>query len=954
MTKGKKKHTDGIKLTIVLLLISVATAVIDAPRTHAQTSAGSTASQSDVALFVGPNRYPTIQSAVTYACSIPGKTFAVILPSGSNPSDTIAAVKGGCVAAYISDMRATTPMNYRWNGKQYVPTIGGPRGGSATNPAPEARHVATQGQENTSQPCNTSTDCVDPINNSIANTDLFRSDGGYNGIANAQTAGQTHLLVPADSTSLENPVSSINLPGVQVEDFRLGSHLSTHYNYSTGPSLATGLAWDGEATLCTLIDAVINPTLSATSNCHHIFDVYASPGVYSTGKWTVHKAFTIDSYKLDRSIHQGFSNNCNQFAQGDNGCFYMTQHVRPSARAGSDEGSVAMRIHQLGDAAPVTAVVSGGKNATTVTVQAGSFGGGFNLMSTSEVEASGLILSKTVGGGIRPNTITTSDTHPVSTAKAFLTADCGADSVASMPQTFTCSYSGDGGGFGRFSADAQATVCFGDQKDPEQVAITAVTASTLTVQLRYSHPAGAYIEQGMCGGGLVLGNGNANPMSQPFLSDFFIVGAPTSTTFDYVFAYKNFGTEIPIPNPYALPIVSAYRDGNGHVSLVAYNAQIYNHFSPPSGVSITVSGVADPSFNLSGILDTSVSQAQNISYAQAGPVTTSSGGTISMVGMNNYAIACQAEVVQTLNIQNAQTGTGQLQVTPNNCAWPNGAPVTQGADLGGSLDLIDYDSASDQPALAPQPIQGSTVSYTGRYWSGGIENFVGDEASNLYKGWGGSYLPHIHFKSYQLYDTMFEFVRPIYNDSTFVVFDPPPASGPGDSRFFVFRFDDSTNLAFYEPVAGVSSAKLILDKPVTNDAIFQTNFLQTTGLPGPQNSVGGYAICTAGGNSCALPITVTLVAGNQVSQAQCISTTCNLGRGTIEVHTEEAFTTGVLFQMTYVYPGQLPLPVCSFTQNGGASWHGVGSTQPTAQAISVTADAPAANATITVNYSCQL
>src|SRR5580693_4091692 len=112
MTKGKKKHTDGIKLTIVLLLISVATAVIDAPRTHAQTSAGSTASQSDVALFVGPNRYPTIQSAVTYACSIPGKTFAVILPSGSNPSDTIAAVKGGCVAAYISDMRATTPMNY--------------------------------------------------------------------------------------------------------------------------------------------------------------------------------------------------------------------------------------------------------------------------------------------------------------------------------------------------------------------------------------------------------------------------------------------------------------------------------------------------------------------------------------------------------------------------------------------------------------------------------------------------------------------------------------------------------------------------------------------------------------------------------------------------------------------------------------------------------------------------
>jgi len=86
-----------------------------------QTSMGPIKSpQINQNLYVGQSGYATIQSAVSYGCRTGNKLFAVVIPAGAAPTDTIAAVTGGCSTTYISDQRNEKVQNYRWSGSQYV------------------------------------------------------------------------------------------------------------------------------------------------------------------------------------------------------------------------------------------------------------------------------------------------------------------------------------------------------------------------------------------------------------------------------------------------------------------------------------------------------------------------------------------------------------------------------------------------------------------------------------------------------------------------------------------------------------------------------------------------------------------------------------------------------------------------------------------------------------------
>jgi len=71
--------------------------------------------------------YPTIQSAVTKACTLGAAT--VDIPSGSTPADTIAAATGGCTTAGIIDERTIgttgSATGYTWNGSAYVKSAAG-------------------------------------------------------------------------------------------------------------------------------------------------------------------------------------------------------------------------------------------------------------------------------------------------------------------------------------------------------------------------------------------------------------------------------------------------------------------------------------------------------------------------------------------------------------------------------------------------------------------------------------------------------------------------------------------------------------------------------------------------------------------------------------------------------------------------------------------------------------
>ena len=73
-------------------------------------------------LFVGQSGYPTIQSAVTHACSTGSRTFAVVIPAGSSPSDTPTSVTGACPLTYIVDQRGNSLIYYNPVGSHYVQT----------------------------------------------------------------------------------------------------------------------------------------------------------------------------------------------------------------------------------------------------------------------------------------------------------------------------------------------------------------------------------------------------------------------------------------------------------------------------------------------------------------------------------------------------------------------------------------------------------------------------------------------------------------------------------------------------------------------------------------------------------------------------------------------------------------------------------------------------------------
>jgi hypothetical protein len=79
-----------------------------------------TTPQMNTNLYIGQpgGFYPTIQSGITKACSMTGAR--VVIPAAAAPSDTIAAVTGGCTTGFITDERGGRQNSYTWNGSQYT------------------------------------------------------------------------------------------------------------------------------------------------------------------------------------------------------------------------------------------------------------------------------------------------------------------------------------------------------------------------------------------------------------------------------------------------------------------------------------------------------------------------------------------------------------------------------------------------------------------------------------------------------------------------------------------------------------------------------------------------------------------------------------------------------------------------------------------------------------------
>lgn len=96
--------------------------------------------------------------------------------------------------------------------------------------------------------------------------------------------------------------------------------------------------------------------------------------------------------------------------------------------------------------------------------------------------------------------------------------------------------------------------------------------------------------------------------------------------------------------------------------------------------------------------------------------------------------------------------------------------------------------------------------------------------------------------------------------------------------------------------------------------------------------------------------TATITPGANVTSVACASSTCTNLRGTLTVAGGTA-TTGTI--ATLSWPATTTAYACQASQNGGATWYGIGNSLATTTSFNITADASVSGATVTVSYACQ-
>ena len=717
--------------------------------------------------------YGTIQSAVTKACGIGAGT--VNIPSGATPGDTIAGVTGGCSGVGIVDERTVPPVNYAWSGSVYAAVSSA----GSVLPTPQNRLFIqpNAGTQAVAGPAVTGVNAVAPFMQGSINPDLYANGGGNNGISNAiasadcVTAG-CFFARPFTSVDTENISTALNSASEYTHGLDSTYGTAQHYFHNAGINAAGQGGRFANPTTCFWNDTDL--TSNSTHDCQHTYMTVATNGIDVGSPWQTSLGHTTDMYAYTRGITQMQDSNTYCFHVGDCMSKYNYLWYRGGTTATNDESikGIDQQVHEV--FGPYGTIITGGANATVIqsnfTTNAGNQGDGYNLVSTSEVMAAGLITGETNApvSGNAINSITTSDTHAVSTGYGTLGAACGTNVSRAFPVSQTCSITVVSGSF---SAAANATVCVGDYRYPEQASITAVGTGTITVGLTYSHPSGTPIYQGGgCGGKLALGYGLTDPFSTHKFTSYFIAGSLTSTTFDYVSVHTGGqdGKQV-IPIPGVIQPVGIYgltRTGNVVTASIVNSAGYpLNNFVAPSGAAIVVSG-ATPS-DLNGTVTGVTATANTMTWNQTGANESGSGGTISVTGYNNYSVACGAETTMvkgvTLRADNIPTLDGTLQVEPNNCLWAAGSAVTQPNHQAAYVEGEEFDLSGDTiPRAFPNTAR---VVYTGgKAWSAGIENqSLTDDLWSAMQGGGGTIIPRTYLLSSNFYSVMFDIKYPPVN-----------------------------------------------------------------------------------------------------------------------------------------------------------------------------------------------
>jgi hypothetical protein len=578
--------------------------------------------------------------------------------------------------------------------KHYVDTsvaaVGGGSGGKVA--------LAPSASQAVAQPAGTALS-VNRLNG-VEYASQYTTGGAANGIANA--AASTDCAAGCEITADSSYAATEALRPTQwnsqthVEDTRKGGRWDSYLNPENvqTPGIETGQTIDtvstrsgaalhqltGTDTPASVGLAVSNEAPAGGSN---LFP--QSIGANAPYFKSAYSALTVNGTYNTQGQHVLAPHGVNCYGVGD--CLIGSEFLTSAGgfRDEADEGTHPKDIQisedtHVFDGTCATGCTTGSTAlAITPTSGAGTQGDGRFLidMNPARVLSTGTL----IGGSLAAPHATASFTGTSFPLTTFFSTGqvipSQATDIAPGTVTFVIATAGVPSGYATSTSAAPATTglaCIADQvsgtlpSNYEMAAYTVIDATHLQIAFKKPHATLATVAiGGLCGYGLEQKVDTTGGIRQVFP----VVGSYSATALYYAGTSAAIvgqqGTTSGFVNVNA-PIATASRSGN-LVTLTASSALPFDL----NGLTVTISGVADSSYN--GTFPVTTTSPTTLTYTQTGANSSSTGGSITLQ-TGSFALYPMAEV---LSVYNASTRAvdGFMTLAPNNVAWAVGDAVEE-------------------------------------------------------------------------------------------------------------------------------------------------------------------------------------------------------------------------------------------------------------------------------------
>lgn len=553
------------------------------------------------------------------------------------------------------------------------------------------------GSQAVSQPAGTSL-AVNNLNG-VEYASQYVTGAGNNGIANA-TAACTGCDVTVEHTyaSAEPLTPTTWSNQTHVQDNRGGATTESFLN----PLPPLGQGGNSAKTI----------SVTSTQSAQSILAATGSSQIFSTGLTINNQALaggsnvyptliqgTVPYFKTtytglqingtNNTLGQHVQVTQNQNCYGVGDCLLGGQFLQASGgfRDDADEGTHPFDRVFTEDPRVFTGTCASGCATGSTLVQiaptasAGTQGEGRYLVNTNPSKAitGGTLTGAGPSGGRQPSATFSGVSFPISvflaTAQAIPTQ---ANSINPGTVTFPILTSAVPSGFATNTAALPASTgvaCISDVALPDQrplnfetATYTVVDGSHLQMSFVRPHASGATIAVGgLCGYGLEQKVDTVNGIRQVFP----VIGSPAATSLLYAGGYSSIVGLQGLTSAYinaSLVVASIARTGN--VVTVTTTANLPQDLN---GLTLTVQGVGDSSYN--GNFAMTTTGPNTLTYANSGPNSTSSGGSLTYV-TGSYGLYPMAEVLSVYNTT-TKAVDGQMTLAANTVNWASGDTVEQ-------------------------------------------------------------------------------------------------------------------------------------------------------------------------------------------------------------------------------------------------------------------------------------